>query len=220
MRPREAQQAELDREWQSSQLFANRDDLWLRTSWAEVGPAGAVVLWNLGEGGYYDGGPLVAAFRARGEGLGPAQVLDTGSTERHAVAGSANGGALAVWFDFGTPVRFAELAPGARTFSAPETLAEDARGYPSVAMNERGDAALLYRTEDGLWLPPPARGRRPRALRSSSRPRTTVGRRRSASRRTAPWWSAIRPAASLWCASGEAGLALQSSVPRSARRNR
>ena len=150
--PAQAQQAELDRDWQSSQLFTNRDDLWLRTSWAEVGPAGAVVLWNLGEGGYYDGGPLLAAFRARGEGLGPAQVLDTGPTERHAVAGSANGGALAVWFDFGTPVRFAELAPGARTFSEPKTLAEDARGYPSVAMNERGDAALLYRTEEGFWL--------------------------------------------------------------------
>jgi hypothetical protein len=68
------------------------------------------------------------------------------------VAGSANGGALAVWFAFGAPVRYAELAPGARTFSAPQTLDEQAAGYPGVAMNERGDAALLYRAKDGLWL--------------------------------------------------------------------
>jgi hypothetical protein len=145
--PAGAQQADPDREWSSARLFENRTDLWTRTSWAEVGPAGAVVLWDS-----IDGGPLRAAFRPRGGGLDPEQVLAPGRIERHAVAGSANGGALAVWFAFGAAVRYAEIAPGARTFSAPETLAEDAQGYPAVAMNERGDAALLYRTEDGLWL--------------------------------------------------------------------
>jgi hypothetical protein len=145
--PAGAQQADPDREWTSARLFENRNDLWTRTSWAEVGPAGAVVLWDS-----IDGGPLRAAFRPRGAALDPEQVLDPGRIERHAVAGSANGGALAVWFAFGAAVRYAQLEPGARTFSAPETLAEDAQGCPSVSMNERGDAAVLYRTEDGLWL--------------------------------------------------------------------
>ena len=186
----EAQQAELDREW--AERPAVREP---RTTLAAERP-GRGRTGRRGRALEPRRGRLLRRrtaawlpFRARGGGLGPAQVLE------HRVEPSgtpwpvgANSSALAVCFDIGSGrCGSAGLAPGTRTFSVPKTLAEDARtGYPSVAMDERGDAALLYRTEDGPWLRRRPGGRRPGAAEFVAAGTTgwpSVAQRRSGRRR-------------------------------------
>ena len=137
--PAQAQQAELEREWQSSTLFSNRDDLWLRTSWARgrAGRRGRALEPGRGRRTTTaDRSRLRSALAARAS-VRP-RCCDTGSSERHVVVGSAAGGALAVWFD----VRRAGAVRGRSPRDAAPSqrrrrCAEDAGGYPAAAMNER-----------------------------------------------------------------------------------
>lgn len=142
--PAEAQQAEINRDWTSTLLFGARDDLNLKS--AGVGLGESAFVWTAREDK-----TLRAAFRSRGGGLGPVQVLDQGQVETLALAGSFRGGAIAVWCVANTQceMRMATLAPGARRFSAPQTLSTTGYANPAVAMNERGDALIAYTSSEG-----------------------------------------------------------------------